>query len=285
MRNKTKLYAIALVSLIIITAFTFDKRHQENKEQLKVDYSITNTWELPAELNEVSGISWVADDLIACVQDEQGTIFIYDLKQKKIVKEISFAGAGDYEGIAVVGKDAYVMRSDGLLYHVKNYLNSNKKVSASQTRFVAKNNMESLFFDQKNNSLLSIPKERDEDDQYKNIYQIALNTEKAETKIFTKISMEAALFKSFKDKKVYKTLNPSEIAINPKTNDVFVLEGKRPKLLTLGINGQLKKLYMLDKAIFTQPEGLTFSPDGRMFISNEAGKNSKANILEVVLQN
>ncbi len=284
MMNKTKLYSIAFVSLIIITAFTFDKRHQENKELLKANYSITKTWDLPDALNEVSGITWIADNLIACVQDEVGKIFIYDLAKKTIVKEISFAEPGDYEGIAVVGKDAYVMRSDGLLYHVKNYRESNKKVSKTQTKFLVKNNMESLFFDNKSNSLLTMPKDRDEDDEYKNIYQLSLQSEKPEAKTLAKISMDAELLKSFKKKKSYQTLNPSEIAINPTNRLVFVLEGKHPKLLILDINGNIKRIYKLDKSDFAQPEGLTFSPDGRMFIANEAGKNSKANILEVVLE-
>ena len=182
MRYKTKIYAIAFVSLMIITAFTFDKRHRGNKEQLRANYSITNTWELPQSLNEVSGISWVAEDLIACIQDEDGIIFIYDLGKKKIVKEISFAEPGDYEGIAVADKDAYVMRSDGLLYHIKNYQESHKKVSKSQTNFLAENNLESLFYNQKNNSLLTLPKDRDEDDRYKNIYQITLEPGKTNKK-------------------------------------------------------------------------------------------------------
>ncbi len=283
MKNKTLLYSIFFLAVIIITAFTFKKRHQEKK--LKASYNVTKTWELPTVLNEVSGIAWIGNDLIACVQDEDGTIFIYDLEKNKITKEVSFAQGGDYEGIAIAGEDAYVMRSDGLLYHITNYLESTKKVSTMQTKFSAENNMESLFFDSKSNKLLTIPKERDKSDSYKSIYEISVNSEEPDLKILAKISMDAELLKSYKQKKVYKTVSPSEVAINPRTKELLVLEGKQPKLLVLDAKGELNRVYNLDKSAFSQPEGLTFSPEGRMFISNEAGKNSKANILEVKLQN
>lgn len=287
MKKKTILYSIFLLAVILITAFTFKERHQENMEQLqklKANYTITNTWELPAVLNEVSGIAWIGDNLIACVQDEDGTIFIYDLTNKKIVDEIPFAQGGDYEGIAIADKDAYIMRSDGLLYHIKNYRDNSKKVSTQQTKFSADNNMESLFFEEKTNTLLTIPKDRDEDESYKSIYEISLKSEKATVKPLAKISMEAELLKRFKQKKNNKTLSPSEIAVNSKTKEFFVLDGKQPKLVVLDSKGEVKKVCEFDKSVFAQPEGLTFSSDGRMFISNEAGKSSKANILEVTLQ-
>lgn len=95
--------------------------------------------------------------------------------------------------------------------------------------------------------------------------------------------MNSPLLKPFQHKKITKTLSPSEIAINVKTVNFLVLDGRNPKLLWVDTKGNVKQVYKLDKETFAQPEGLTFSDDGRMFISNEAGKNSKANILEVKL--
>lgn len=283
MKKKTILYSIFLIAIVIITAFTFKKRHQENKAQIKANYTITTTWELPAVLNEVSGISWIGKDLFACVQDEEGKIFIYDVSTSKIIQEINFAGTGDYEGISVSGNDAYVMRSDGLLYFVKNYREKTKKVSEIQTKFAADNNMESLFFDNNSNALLTMTKDNDEENGYKNLYKISLRSDKPETKAIAKISMNADLLKEFKQKKINKTVTPSEVAVNPKTKEYYILDGKKPKLLVLDAKGELKEVFSLDKSVFAQPEGLTFSPDGRMFISNEAGKKGKANILEVKL--
>jgi len=61
-----------------------------------------------------------------------------------------------------------------------------------------------------------------------------------------------------------------------------VIEGKKPKLMILDKNGAIKKVYKLDDKSFSQPEGITFSDDGRLYISNEVVDNS-ANIMEVKL--
>ena len=44
--------------------------------------------------------------------------------------------------------------------------------------------------------------------------------------------------------------------------------------------GKLLKLHKLYEESFPQPEGITFAPDGTLYISNE-GKGGTANILEV----
>jgi len=284
MKKKTLIYSTLLIAMTVITAFTFDKRHQENKEQINADYTIVNNWEMPSVLNEVSGIAWIGNNLIACIQDEDGKIFIYDLNQKKITQEIEFAGSGDYEGVAVAGDDAYVMRSDGLLYHIKNFRTPQNNVNSVQTQFDAKNNMESLFYDKQARILLTIPKDIDKEDEFKNVYQMPISNQSVDVNTLMKIAMDAPLLKNFKNKKLYKTLTPSEIAIAPDSKIFYILDGRNPKLLALDSKGDIKRIYQFDKSTFAQPEGLTFSEDGRMFISNEAGKDSKANILEVRLE-
>lgn len=77
--------------------------------------SILEKWELPDELKEVSGIALMSEGKFACVQDEIGTIFIYDASQEKITDQIKFAGAGDFEGITLNGNSAYVLRADGVI--------------------------------------------------------------------------------------------------------------------------------------------------------------------------
>ena len=73
---------------------------------------------------------------------------------------------------------------------------------------------------------------------------------------------------------------PSEIAIHPVTNEIYITDGRNPKLLILDASGAIKKLYQLNKNEFSQPEGLTFKPDGEMLIANE-GVKQPGNILTV----
>ncbi len=75
--------------------------------------SIQEKWELPSELKEISGIAYLDEQRFACVQDEQGIVYIYNTAKKAIEQKIPFAGAGDFEGLTLVDKTAWVVRSDG----------------------------------------------------------------------------------------------------------------------------------------------------------------------------
>ncbi len=284
MRTNTVSYAVILPLIILVMSCSqVGKRPNQDSAPIKFAYTIVRVWDLPNKLNEISGISFIGNNQVACVQDEDGIIFIYDLALDKIVQEVPFADPGDYEGIAVVKDDAYVMRSDGMLCQIKSYRQKEKKVSFSQTTFNAKNNMESLFYNIDTKSFLTTPKDKDIDDNFKNVYAIAFGSEKSTPAIKARLSMNDASFEHVKSKIINKTFNPSEIAVNNQNKDIFILDSKMPSILIMNAKGVVKQLYKLDKGDFAQPEGLTFSTDGRMFISNEAGKNGKPNIIEVRL--
>lgn len=269
-----------LVSLVIaaVYAFTF----QKDKFVLSVSegYTIQKTWELPKVLNEISGIAWLPDGTIASVQDEDGIIYIYDLTNNKIIEEIEFAKSGDYEGITIHNADAYVMRSDGVIYEISNFRSNEKSIHTFETEFSGKNNVETLTLNPKTNSLVIAPKDRDTSDDFKGLYQIPLDSKTMNATPSVKINMNDGAFKSFKKKKAYKTFSPSDVAIHPKTGNYYVLEGKNPKLVILDADGTIKKVYELNKDEFAQPEGITFSPDGVLYISNESGAGP-ASIVQV----
>lgn len=245
--------------------------------------SIVNRWELPEALDEISGVAWLENNTVACIQDEDGIIFLYDLEQNEIIKQIPFGPSGDYEGIAVNGEDAYVMRSDGKVFEVARFRESEKPITTSfQTGFTAKNNMETIAMDPTSNSLVVAPKDRDRGDNFKGLYKIALDSKQTASVPTVKINLKDTKFKQYLHKKVYRTFSPSDVAIHPETGDFYVLEGTNPKLVILKPDGAIAKVIRLDKGDFPQPEGITFSPEGALYISNEAG-SGRATILEVNL--
>ncbi len=122
------------------------KDKNNNKATGNADVTIVNQWDLPAVLLEISGLSSIDDNRFACVQDEQGTIFIYNTGTKKIEKEIPFAGVGDYEGIAVVGETIYVVTADGKIYEVSNYKSGKRGVTNYRTHLTAKQKEPPLRF-------------------------------------------------------------------------------------------------------------------------------------------
>jgi len=239
---------------------------------------------LPAELREVLGISWVSEHQIAAIQDEDGIIYIYDLEQRKVVEEIEFGNAGDYEGLAVKGNNAYALESDGTITIIENFQHKDRKVTEYKTRFNEKNNMESLWLDLSANQLLMIPKDRDIDtDNTKGVYAFSLKEFTMGYDPVMQLDMDDEVLKHFREKKIYNNFRPSDIAIHPQTKEIYMLEGAKPKLLILDKNGVAKNGYSLSKKIFPQPEGITFSPDGDLYISSEGKKDGVGTITKLKL--
>lgn len=285
LRNNGNTIAFLIIATALITVsllwFAF-KNPNLNPRLEKETYSVVQKWKMPKQLNEISGITWIGDNKLACVQDEEGLIFIYDLPSKMVEKTISFSEGGDYEGITIADSTIFVLRSDGKLFEVKNYLNEDLKVNTYDTPFAGKNNMESLTFDSKNNRLLMMPKDNDLDSKNSvGIYSFNLETKKVETEPLFKVAYEDPIFKK-NSKKKSNSIHPSDIAISPINGNFYILEGKNPQLLVLDAKGKALNLHKLNKKTFNQPEGIIFSPEGVLYISNE-GKKGTANILQVKL--
>lgn len=154
-----------------------DNSHRGENE--RPTYLAKSSWKLPSELREVSGISFVREKLLACLQDEEGVIFLYDLEKEAVTRKISFAGPGDYEGIAVVYQTAYVLRSDGAIYEVVNFMGNDPQTKLHPSVLVATQNTEGLAYDRKNNRLLVAGKGYDKSlGNHKGIYAIPLDTKK-----------------------------------------------------------------------------------------------------------
>lgn len=262
--------------------FEFSSKGNSDSGQTNLNnVSIEKTWELPDVLKEISGIAFIGDHKIAGVQDEIGTIFIYNLKTSTIENTIEFAGPGDFEGIAIANSTAYVLRADGTIFSVENY-SSDPKTRKFETFLTSKQDVEGLAYDEENNRLLLAIKEEDPYSKiYKGVYAFNLRSMKARQKPVFKIALKDPIFENLDEKKLKNNFKPSEIGIHPNTGKMMLLEGKNPKLLLLDEEGNTEKLLLLDEDKFPQPEGLTFGPKGELYISNEG---SPATIHRISLQ-
>ena len=246
--------------------------------------TVLKKWDLPKSLKEISGLSYVDDQRLACVQDELGTIYVFNISTATIEKEIPFAPAGDYEGLAVVGEDIWVMRADGKLFEVSNINSSKPSTKEYSTHLTAAQDCEGLCYDKKNNRLLVTVKEKDPNStEYKGIYAFDLNTKEMASAPVFKLDLKHEVFAGSggaKKKGKAGGIMPSAIAINPVNNDMYITDGPKSRLLVTDKNGSIKKLYQLDDKVFPQPEGIIFNPAGELFISNEGPKEA-GNILKV----
>ena len=306
----TKVEKIALGLLAILTVFAFifwkdfksvtgkkagltkikpekndaEKKNKKNKQEdvkaFDSSIKIVQKWDMPSDLKEISGIAYINKNRFACVQDELGKIFIFNTATGEVEKEIQFAGAGDYEGIAIVGETAYIMQADGKLFELKNYSSAKPVLVEHDTHLTAKQDVEGLCYDEKNNRLLLAIKGREPNSKdYKGIYAFDLASKKIATTPAIKIDLTHNIWSGTKSK---NKIQPSDIDVHPVTGDVYIVDGPDSKLLVMSADGTKKKLYQLSNTDFPQPEGMAFNQAGELFISNE-GRTGTGNILKISL--
>lgn len=251
---------------------------------------------LPSKLNEISGLTTISETEIACVQDEIGTIFIYDINKENITKEYPSGLTGDYEEIALVDNAMYLLRSDGVLIEYSNYKVSPIKIKEYNLYLPTVNN-EGLCYDQKNNRLLIAAKTKAakeiENKDIRLIYSFDLKSKTLSAAPVFKLSLDIIETKARANKiqiplkTIKKTgavvsnfnFRPSAIAVHPFSNLIYILSASDKLLLVIDSKGSIIHLLALDPALFNKPEGLTFLPDGDMLISNEAQKGKPTLLL------
>jgi hypothetical protein len=209
--------------------------------------NVEQVWQMPKELNEISANVLLSGTRMACIQDNAGVIFIYDMQSKTIESTIPFSTTGDYEGLAVVGDTYYVLRSDGMLYEIETRgKNEKPHVATYQLPLSASNDTEPMCHDRAHNRLLVGTKEGDLSGKGTNgVYSFDLGTKKMSTdELFTisgagseandehkKKSDNKKDAGKKKDNKTSPDIRPSEIAIHPKTGEVYILDGPKSELL------------------------------------------------------
>lgn len=225
------------------------------------------TWELPSALKEISGMNLFNDSVMLCQEDENGKLYLYNLSSKEIEKTIPFSNPQDYEDLAIVGADVYLVQSNGNIVQVTNYLQT-PVLKKYKTLLSRKNDTEGLCYDRISNSLLIACK----DDQ--SISETSKQPKAIYTFKMGEKELSATPLIVFEE----KDFKPSAIAVHPVTGNVFVLSASKRKLVEVNRQGVVLQRYELKADLFKQPEGLTFSANADLYISNEGG-GGKGNIL------
>ncbi len=273
------LIVLGVFSVIGFIFLTVDSKEEKMPPGYYANIEILKEWGLPKILDEISGIAMIDDERIAAVQDENAIIFIYNLSTSKIEEQIDFGNNGDYEGIALVGTSAYVLRSDGNIFEVKNYRSGNSETVEHTTPVHKEFNFEGLAYDEKNNRLLIAAKEKAKED-FIPVFGFDLESKSLQKVPAYRINFNDEVFKDIRKKKLERNILPSEINIDPVTGNIYILESVDPKILILDKDGKLQEIHHLKKEQFRQAEGITFGKSGKIYISNE-GRGGTANILKV----
>ncbi len=266
---------------------------EETKEGVKksAEYQKSYDYETPSatfildrKLAEISGLEYdEINNQFLSINDEEGIIYFLDPNSFETVTEQKFGKKGDYEAISLTDDNIVVSKNTGTLYFKEQ---SSNETYTFNTELNARNDVEGLCFDKKNNSLLlackgqAIDNKGSKKDQ-KCVYRFDIENKKLDKEpFFTIIDNELLSFvesmnldgsktKLKKLKRRVKNFSPSGIAIHPVSGDYYLTSGRSSLLLIIGINKQIKDVIFLNSKSNPQPEGITFDKENNLYISTE----------------
>ena len=257
--------------------------------------------ELPDTLREISGLASLDANSCACIQDENGILFIYDMVKNEIRAQHDFGVDGDYEGIAQVGEALYIMRSDAVLFEIKDYTTGKLKVTTYETNAPAED-CEGLCYDKDHHRLLigvkgKAGKHKEDKDQRlvfgfdlqsktllaEPVFNFSVETIRRYAEV-NNIELPTKIKKDGETGKPILKFKTSDLAIHPITKKLYLLSADDYLLLVFDMDGKIENMVQLNPDLFNKPEGITFSDNGDLFVSNEA-QGKKATILKFKYQN
>jgi uncharacterized protein YjiK len=278
--------------VLIITGMACITLEEERPRLIKsgkYEYCLANpeiVYELPGRLEEVSGLDYLGDGIILCIEDEKGVLYFYNTRQKKVTREIEFAKSGDYEGVTHIGNTAYVIKSNGKLYSFPIDLDNKVDAKKIDTPLNSSNNVEGLCAGHKKNELYLACKDNAEVNKNsidgRAVYAFDLKKEKLMNSPYIHLTSEIfkeALKQNGLKSSHYMPFKPSGIALHPITRDVFIIGSVGKLIIVLSQSGKIISAAPLSRKLLRQPEGICFDDQGRLYISSE-GRGRKGYIVE-----
>lgn len=247
------------------------------------DLSAPEIFEMPAALNEISGISFNNSnaDMMYAEQDEDGRLFYFSLPGLD-VKHIKFGKKGDYEDIAISRGKVLILRSDGALFSFPlNEIANGEAVNvAEQPGVLPKGEYEAMCVDESTDRVYVLCKECDQDNAAKSITGYILEPDSAAG--FLLESQFNINTKDIADLGEEKRIifRPAALAKNKLTGEWYIVSSVNKLMVVAESNWKVKGVYKLDAKLFYQPEGIAFDNDHSMYISNERGVFENARILK-----
>ncbi len=253
----------------------------------------SHTLELEDELQEISGIA-LSDDgaFLYAVQDEAGKIFTIEEESGDIEAEIDFWKDGDYEDLALVHGELFVLKSTGTIYHIQQLGQASQQVTKYNTVLEKRHNAEGLCYNPAKNCLLIGCKNPEDETTFSRaVYAFDLDKKAIHEQAIMQIDRQQVL--TFldasptlaKEEKIHKffkqdefRFSPSAVAIHPLSGHIYILSAVGNFMLILDQTAKVLHIEKLKKKVHNHPEGLAFSPDGTLYISNEGEKDKAATI-------
>ncbi|MDR7128168.1 uncharacterized protein YjiK [Algoriphagus sp. 4150] len=276
-------YSNILVFLLFLTSQCSPSISETQHLPFPDGYNLTTVQKiiLQNDMEEISGLEWVGKDQLWAIEDESSIIYRLDTETGKILKKRKFAKNKDIEDLLVLDKVAWVLQSNGTLYEVSSPLSANSTTEEHHFPIKEKRDLEAIVASKTEPFLFVFCKvcKWDIGPEQASIFRFDLTTKSYDSIPFTALKREdiqpLLLTKTAEPLKI----QPSAAALHPIENLIYILSSTGKWLCITDTDFTPMKVYRLDPRLFKQPEGITFDPQGNMYISNEA-QDGDANILK-----
>ena len=232
-------------------------------------------------MSEISGIVFYPkDSSLFAIKDEAGILYKIFLTKENVISHWRFDKKRDFEDLVMLDSVFYVLVSNGDIETIQ--FGKDNAVTTSLITFPdeykSKSEFESMYYDDSLKQLILVCKDCNKNAED----SVAVWGYSLETKKYTSMSsvINISPVSDPKDAKLIK-LRPSAAAINPVTNELYIVNSINKLLVITDRNGKLIATHELDPDLYLQPEGIAFTPWGDLIITNEFVDNVSANVLVI----
>ncbi len=275
--HKLFLTYFSVIAIITLSNCNAKVKKDSFKNTEAYDFANPKVINLPQALDEISGISYYPKDTsVFAVIDEDGILYKVPLMDPSNVKEWRFDKQRDFEDLVYKDSSFYVLVSNG---DMDKLTFVNDKIEIEKTEFPNSskkvNEFESLYFSADSNKIVLLCKQCEEDKKTM-LTSFYFNDTSKSFKNYLTIETEP-LFQKLGSKK--EKIKPSAAAIHPITKDLYVLCSVNKIIFIQNEQGKLKDVITLNPKLYKQPEGMAFTPNGDLIISNEVYLEGYATLL------
>jgi len=274
----TRIITVILTVIILLEACKPGTKSSEiiteSKDNFPFNISIPDKrYELPKKLNEISGVAAVNDSIIACVADEKGVVYFFNLNSNIIDNEIVFSGKGDFEDLTIVGDTIYILDSKGVIWSIKKFTQQ-PLISSIQLNIDKPFELEGLCH--RGDTLFVAAKyyhnEKRDSEGRLPIWKISM----ASMLLYSPLFYLPDIIKP--PGSVSIPFHTSAFLFNEINKEWIFISTHSKWMIRCGYYGNILSTQSLSAQEFTQPKGICFNPSGNLLISNE-GRDGVASIL------
>ena len=262
-----------------IDRFSVDRKpilqSQISLDSYRLEVEGATYWKLPRHLTEISGLAMSPDNRLLAHNDETAIIYEIDYRKGLIVKAFQLADmetpiADDFEGVATVDDQIYLVTSSGRLYECSEGTTGESMLFNVYATGVGRNyEIEGLAYDADQQALLLMCKgacKAKLKDQLV-IYHWSIDEKRLSEDAHIVIPI-TEFSRHIKGKK----FQPSGIERHPTSGNYFVIAARQRAIAEITAEGQVLAVKQFLDGWHRQAEGITFAADGVLIIADEGAK-------------